>query len=149
MCVIARVCVFTLRGRSFLRVRDVSGIYSAQSYFSGCNICFTIDRQKLPALFIATTTSFLQKVFATSPHAATSAPSGAQMQAQQCDYTQKHWQRTSEKDRMMKSLRKDQSLYIISAINTLVHLPTTCFFYPCWLLLISPVLCATCCAGPC
>ena len=23
------------------------GIYTAQSYFSGCNICFTIDRQKL------------------------------------------------------------------------------------------------------
>lgn len=154
LSVCVRMCVFTLWGRSFLRVRDVSeagDLLRAPSYFSGCNICFTIDRQKWPHALLPHN-SFSKKFCNKSTNCGFSTPSATQMQAQQQRYdTQKYWQSTSEKDRMMKSARKDQSLYIISAINTLVHLPTTCFFPAGWCS-FPPVLCAscaTCCAGPC
>lgn len=115
------------------------GIYSAQSYFSGCNICFTIDRQKLPALyrhnnfFQTVSPKLFKQLHILLPHEHKCKHS--------CPATHtKHWQNTSEIERMMKRLRKDQSSHIISAINMLGHLPTA-YFSPIWLVLMSTVLC--------
>lgn len=130
------------------------GIYSAQSYFSGCNVCFTIDRQKLPCVFIASTTSseqFLQNFCheSTSCNFHTFCNTNASTATRLYTKTQAE---TLQKRQNDEKPWKDQSLYIISAINTVVHLARFLFFFPCWLVLISPVLCvncATCCAGPC
>ena len=99
----------------------------APSYFSGCNICFTIDRRKWPHALL---NSFSES-FATSPQTValhtfrnTTCTHGGSATIH------KNTGRALQKQaRMMKSARKDQSFYIISAINTLVHLPTTCFFF--------------------
>lgn len=50
----------------------------------------------------------------------------------------------AEHFRKDKKARKDQSLCIISAINMLVRLPSSCLFST-----VLCVSCATCCAGPC
>lgn len=133
-----RECAFTLWGRSFPRVRDVSeaqGFAQLWVFFFWLQHLFYYWQAKIGLGFVATTTSselycqnFGLLFFLVHKSTATDASTAAtQLYIKKKERKKETLAEVFRKRQDDERPGKDQSLYIISARNLLVHL-YTCFY---------------------